>query len=105
MHEIKDSMCSAFQWATKQGALAEENLRGARFNISDSTIHVDPAHRKGGQIIPAGRRLFHGLQLNSTSTLLEPIFACEITVPQEAVGGVYQTLNPRGGLIVDEEQL
>lgn len=105
MNEIKDSVCSAFQWSTKQGALAEENLRGARFNISDTIIHGDPAHRKGGQIIPACRRLFHGLQLHSHPTLLEPIFACEITVPQEAVGGVYQTLNPRRGLILDEEQL
>lgn len=103
MNEIKDNMISAFQQATRHGALAEEQVRGVRFNICDAHIHPDPAHRKQGQVMPAARRLYQGLQLFSKPTLLEPVFACEITVPQEATGGVYQTLNARRGLILEED--
>lgn len=105
MNEISDSMCTAFQNASKQGVLAEEAMRGIRFNISDAQIHNDAAHRKQGQIMPAARRLYSGLQLLSTPTLLEPIFACEVTVPHDASGGVYQTLNARRGLILEEEEI
>ena len=31
-------MTSAFQWATKEGPLCEENMRGIRFNIVDCTL-------------------------------------------------------------------
>lgn len=29
-------------------------------NIMDVTLHADAIHRGGGQIIPAGRRVFYG---------------------------------------------
>merc|ERR1711931_139281 len=52
LNEIKDSVVAGFQWATKEGVLAEENMRGVRFNIHDVTLHADAIHRGGGQIIP-----------------------------------------------------
>ena len=33
LNEIKDSVVAGFQWATKEGPLCEENVRGVRFNI------------------------------------------------------------------------
>merc|ERR1712055_465706 len=51
LNEIKDSVVAGFQWATKEGVLAEENMRGVRFNIHDVTLHTDAIHRGGGQII------------------------------------------------------
>jgi len=48
--EIKDSCISGFQWATKEGVLAEENMRGIRFDIHDVTLHADAIHRGGGQV-------------------------------------------------------
>jgi len=33
LNEIKDSMEAAFQWATKESVMTEENMRGIRFNI------------------------------------------------------------------------
>lgn len=102
MNEVKDSVCTAFQSATKQGVLAEENLRGVRFNIVDSVLHPDSVHRNGAQIDPCTRRLFRGLQLASSPTLLEPIFMVEITAPANVLGGVYQTINQRRGQIIDE---
>lgn len=70
MNEVRDSVCTAFQSATRYGVLAEENLRGARFNIVDSVLHADSVHRNGAQIDPCARRLFRGLQLASNPTLL-----------------------------------
>jgi elongation factor 2 len=38
LNEIKDSCVAAFQWATKDGVCAEENMRGVRVNILDVTV-------------------------------------------------------------------
>jgi elongation factor 2 len=41
LNEIKDSCVAAFQWATKEGVCAEENMRGVRINIVDVTVCGD----------------------------------------------------------------
>ena len=38
LNEIKDPCVAAFQWATKEGVCAGENMRGIRFNIMDATV-------------------------------------------------------------------
>ena len=35
VNEIKDSCASGFQWATKEGALCGESLRGVAFNMNN----------------------------------------------------------------------
>jgi elongation factor 2 len=57
MNEIKESIVSSFQWASKLGVLCEENMRGMRFNVSDAELHTDAIHRGGGQLMPTARRL------------------------------------------------
>jgi len=59
LNEIKDSMEAAFQWATKEAVMTEENMRGIRFNIHDVALHADAIHRGGGQIIPTARRVYY----------------------------------------------
>jgi len=105
MNEVKQSMCSAFQWATKNGILTEENVRGMRVNLKDCELHADSIHRGDGQLLPCARRLYYAAELVSTPTLIEPIFLCEITAPMEAMGGVYQCLNQRRGQVIEEEQI
>ncbi len=78
LNEIKDSMEAAFQWATKESAMTEENMRGCRFNILDVALHADAIHRGGGQIIPTARRVFYGALLTASPRFQEPIFMCEI---------------------------
>ena len=41
-----NSIVSAFKWASKEGVLAGQNMRGIKFNITDTMIHQDPAHRE-----------------------------------------------------------
>jgi translation elongation factor EF-G len=52
LNEIKDSVVVAFQRATKEGALAEENMRGIAFEVCDVVLHADAIHWGGGQVIP-----------------------------------------------------
>jgi len=80
-------------------------MRGLRCDLTDCELHADAIHRGGGQILPAARRLFYACELTSTPTLLEPIFLCEITVPMDSSGGVYQCLNSKRGEILEEEQV
>jgi len=104
LNEIKDSVVAAFNWATKDGVLCEENVRAVRFNIHDVTLHADAIHRGGGQIIPAARRVFYAAMLTAKPALLEPVFLVEIQCPEAAMGGIYGVLNRRRGHVFAEEQ-
>jgi len=103
MNEIRDSCESAFQWASKEGVLCEENMRQVRINIVDTALHTDAVHRGGGQLIPTARRVYYAAEMTAHPRLQEPMFLTEITAPMEAMGGVYQCLNQRRGIIIEEE--
>jgi len=103
LQEVKDSMVTAFQQATVQGVLADELLRGCRFNLMDITLHADAIHRGAGQIMPPMKRAIYACQLKSGPALLEPLYVCDITVPNTASSGVYTTLNGKRGIIQDKE--
>eukprot|EP01123_Difflugia_compressa_P011598 TRINITY_DN46_c0_g1_i26.p1 TRINITY_DN46_c0_g1~~TRINITY_DN46_c0_g1_i26.p1 ORF type:complete len:408 (-),score=84.03 TRINITY_DN46_c0_g1_i26:121-1344(-) len=104
LNEIKDSVVAAFNWATKDGVMCEENVRGVRFNIHDVTLHADAIHRGGGQIIPTARRVFYAAMLTAKPALMEPVFLVEIQCPESAMGGIYSVLNRRRGHVFAEEQ-
>jgi len=105
LNEIKDSVVAGFQWATKEGVLCEENMRGIRFNILDVTLHADAIHRGGGQIIPTARRVLYACALTAQPRLLEPVYLVEIQCPEAAVGGIYGVLNRRRGHVFEENQV
>jgi elongation factor 2 len=73
LYEIKDSVVAGFQWASKEGALAEENMRGICFEVCDVVLHVDAIHRGGGQIISNARRVIYASQITAKPRLLEPV--------------------------------
>jgi len=105
LNEIKDSVVAGFQWASKEGALSEENMRSIRFNIYDVTLHADAIHRGGGQIIPTARRCLYACQLTAAPRMMEPVYLCEIQCPENAVGGIYGVLNRRRGVVFEESQV
>lgn len=105
LNEIKDSVVAGFQWATKEGVLAEENMRGVRFNIYDVTLHADAIHRGGGQIIPTARRVLYASVLTAHPRIMEPVYLCEIQCPENAVGGIYGVLNRKRGHVFEESQI
>jgi elongation factor 2 len=104
LNEIKEHVVAGFQWCSKEGVLADENLRGIRFNIMDVTLHADSIHRGAGQIMPAARRVFMACCLTAQPRLLEPVYLVDITCPEAAVGGIYGVLNRRRGHVAEEMQ-
>eukprot|EP00803_Ostreobium_quekettii_P007249 evm.model.scf_1627.1 EVM.evm.TU.scf_1627.1 scf_1627:5728-11865(-) len=104
LNEIKDSCVAAFQWATKEGVLCEENMRGVVYEIHDVVLHSDAIHRGGGQIIPTCRRALYAAQLSGAPRLMEPIYLVEIQAPDQALGGIYSVLNQKRGHVFEEMQ-
>ena len=104
LNEIKDSCVAAFQWATKEGVLSEENMRGCVFEICDVVMHADAIHRGGGQIIPTCRRALYAAELTASPRLCEPVYLVEIQAPEQALGGIYSVLNQKRGHVFEEMQ-
>jgi elongation factor 2 len=102
LHEIKESVNAGFQWATKNGPLCEEPVRGVIFRVLDVTLHADSIHRGMGQIMPTARRACFACIYTAAPTLMEPMFIADISVPAAETGGVYSTLSTRRGIVIDE---
>ncbi len=102
--EIKESVVGGFAWATQNGPLCEEQMRGCRFNLMDVVLHADAIHRGMGQIMPTARRVCFASMLAGGPGILEPIYLCSISVPQDAMGNVYGVLTRRRGHVYSEEQ-
>jgi elongation factor 2 len=105
LSEIRDSLEAAFQWASKEGVMTEENMRGIKFSIMDIALHADAIHRGGGQIIPTARRVIYAAQHTAVPRFQEPVFLCEIQSPNDAMGGIYQCLTQRRGQVIGEEPI
>ncbi|XP_058068491.1 elongation factor 2-like, partial [Magnolia sinica] len=104
LNEIKDSVVAGFQWASKEGALAEENMRGICFEVCDIVLYADAIHRGSGQIILTARRVIYASQLTTKPRLLEPVDLVEIQAPEQALGGIYGVLNQKRGHVFEEMQ-
>jgi elongation factor 2 len=104
LSEVKDSVVAGFQWASREGPLAEEPMRSCRFNILDVTLHADAIHRGGGQILPTARRVLYAASLLASPGLLEPVYLVEIQVIERSMGKVYGVLSRRRGQVFSEEQ-
>ncbi|KAK8588965.1 hypothetical protein V6N12_023374 [Hibiscus sabdariffa] len=104
LNEIKDSVVVGFQWASKGGALAEQNMRGICFEVRDAVVHADAIHRGGSQIFPTAHRAFYAAQLTAKPRFLEPVYLVEIQAPVHSLDGVYSVLNNRRGHVFQEMQ-
>lgn len=102
--EIRESVVAGFAWATQNGPLCEEQMRGCRFNLMDVVLHADAIHRGMGQIMPTSRRVCFSSLMMATPGILEPVYLCNISVPQDAMGNVYGVLTQRRGHVFSEEQ-
>lgn len=105
LNEIKESVNSGLLWATKQGPLCEENMRGIRFNLMDCKLHADSIHRGMGQIQPTARRVMYAALLTGGARLVEPVFNVSIDAQADCLPGIMQALGScRGELVVSEDQ-
>jgi len=102
LNEIKESVNGGFQWATREGPLCGEKMRGIMFELEDVTMHADSIHRGMGQIMPPTRRALFAGVYTAKPTLSEPVFLVEITCPTSACGGIYGVLTQRRGHVFAE---
>lgn len=102
LNEIKDSVKTAFQQACCAGVLCGEPMRGHIVEINDVVLHADAIHRGAGQIMGPMKRAIFGCQISSGPRLMEPMFLCDVTVPQAGLNGVYTTLSQRRGEVAEE---
>jgi len=104
LNEIKDSVKGGFEWASKEGPLCDEAMRGVVVKIEDVTLHADSIHRGAGQIIPVARKVTYASMMSSDPRLMEPIYLVDISVPQDQAGSVYGCVSQRRGVVFEEHQ-
>uniref|UniRef100_A0A7S2YA81 Elongation factor EFG domain-containing protein n=1 Tax=Entomoneis paludosa TaxID=265537 RepID=A0A7S2YA81_9STRA len=54
--------------------------------------------------MPTARRVCFSSMMDAEAGLLEPVYLCNISVPQDAMGNVYGVLTQRRGHVFTEEQ-
>ncbi|SOV22763.1 U5 small nuclear ribonuclear protein, putative [Plasmodium sp. DRC-Itaito] len=102
LYSIKDNIIQGFSWATKEGPLIEESMKGVKVKILSAHIDDDPINRGAGQIIPTARRAIYSSVLLATPRLLEPILLTEIICSGDSVSAVYNVLSRRRGHVLKD---
>ena len=92
---FRPAVDKGIQEAMAQGELAGAPVQGVRVRLVDGSYHtVDSSEMAFKQ---AGRMAFRNAYEKAQPVLLEPIMQLEVTVPDDAVGGVNGDLNSRRG--------
>ena len=104
LREARDMIIAGFRWASQNGPLCEEPMRGVKVKLMDAQLHEDPVHRGPAQIMPATRRALLGSFLTANPVLLEPIYKIGVSVPAQWVGEVTSIITRKRGRIVASEQ-
>ena len=105
LDSCRGSIVQGFQWATREGPLCEEPVRGTKIKILEVSLADKPIYRGGGQIIPTCRRTVHSALLTATPRLMEPIYRVEIQCPSELVSSIAPLLKRRRGHIVQDRPI
>jgi len=100
--QTKSSITQGFRWATREGPLCEEPVRGAKIKIIDATLSTSALFRGGGQMIPTARRAVYSSFLTAAPRLLEPVFKLEIQCPGDVVPEIFPLLQKRRGHVVKD---
>lgn len=102
LYTVREHIKQGFQWATREGPLCDEPMRGVKIRITKASIAQEPIHRGGGQVIPTARRATYAAFLLATPRLMEPIYYAEIQAPAECVSTIYTLLARRRGHVTHD---
>ncbi|MCO5613945.1 hypothetical protein L7F22_068225 [Adiantum nelumboides] len=102
LYTVRQTIKQGFQWATREGPLADEPVRNVKFRILDAELTPEPIHRGGGQLIPTARRTCYAALLLATPRLMEPIYYVEVQAPADCVAAVYTVLARRRGHVTQD---
>ena len=101
----RSSIVQGFQWATREGPLCEEPVRGTKLKVLEVVLADKPIHRGGGQVIPTARKTVHSSLLTATPRLMEPVYRVQIQCPSEMVPSIQPLLKRRRGHIVRDRPI
>jgi elongation factor 2 len=101
INEIKDSVCSAFRWSTKEGVLMEEPMFGIQFTIVDFSANSDAIHRGGGQIIPTARRNMFACELMAEPRIMQPIMHYTALLQEHCIGELMGLISSNNGVLLE----
>ncbi|KAI1772687.1 elongation factor G [Hypoxylon cercidicola] len=96
---------SNFVYRTHRASLhvpAHKAIRNTKFRIMDVSLAQEAIFRGGGQIIPTARRTCYSSFLMASPRLMEPLYACSMTGPQDAVPVLYNVLARRRGHVLQD---
>lgn len=102
LRSVRDTIRQGFSWATREGPLCEEPIRNVKFRLTDVALDSQPIFRGGGQIIPTARRACYSSFLMASPRLMEPMYACTMVGPADAVSSVYTVLARRRGHVLQD---
>lgn len=68
----------------------------------DASLAQEAIFRGGGQVIPTARRACYSAFLMASPRLMEPLYACTMTGPQDSVAAVYAALARRRGHVLSD---
>ncbi|MGQ9679648.1 MAG: elongation factor EF-2 [Candidatus Bathyarchaeia archaeon] len=104
LREVKDHIASGFHWSVESGPFSGEIVRGIQVTLTDAQLHEDPVHRGPAQIMPATRGAIFAAILSAQTTLLEPVYKIQVTIPPEELGNVTSLVSRKRGSIHSVEQ-
>ncbi|OTB05110.1 hypothetical protein M426DRAFT_143596 [Hypoxylon sp. CI-4A] len=100
LRSVRETIRQGFSWAAREGPLCEEPIRNTKFRLMDVSLAQEAIFRGGGQIIPTARRTCYSSFLMASPRLMEPLYACSMTGPQDAVPVLYNVLARRRGHVL-----
>lgn len=105
LDRIKSYLISTFRDFCANSVLAKEPALGARFVITDATIHEDPTHTRGGQIYVMANSGYNISFLASNPALFEPILRVDIKSPVDTMGSLMTIINQHRGKVINSTQI
>lgn len=99
LNSVKKSIIQGFQWAVREGPLADEPIRNVKFKLIDISLSKDSLQRGNGQIIPMVRRACYASILTSTPKIMEPVYSIEIISTAQTVRIIEDILDKRRGAV------
>ncbi len=103
LDRIKPYVITAFRDFCASSVLAREPIMGMRVSMYDATVHEDPAHTKGGQIMIMTASGLNISFLSANPGLYEPVLRIDVKTPEDTMGSIISYVTQHRGKITGTE--
>ncbi len=99
LDRIKEFVLNTWRQFTRKATLAGEPLMGVLFEMTDATVHVDPAHTGLTEIMAMVSSACNLTYLSAGPKLLEPLLRIDIKAPEDYLGALTGLITQHRGMI------